>query len=106
MPYAMRRLLFSPPPHPALEAYERLCCELGLALRECGRGRERLLDTISPPRLNDDSDPDGDPFSGDSGGIPDDLPRLASDGRVMIHCDITVFCRGRGGIRLIGIITE
>ncbi|KAK0215008.1 hypothetical protein IW262DRAFT_1440545 [Armillaria fumosa] len=68
--------LFSPDPHPALEAYERLRRELGLALRECERGRERLLDIISPPRLDDDPDPDADPFSG---SIPDDLPGLASD---------------------------
>ena len=31
---------------PALQAYERLRRELGLALRECERGRERLLDLI------------------------------------------------------------
>ncbi|PBK99957.1 hypothetical protein ARMGADRAFT_1059950 [Armillaria gallica] len=68
--------LFSPSPHPALEAYERLRRELGLALRECERGRERLLDIISPPHLDDDPDHDADPFSG---GIPDDLPGLASD---------------------------
>ncbi|KAK0501761.1 hypothetical protein EDD18DRAFT_1144248 [Armillaria luteobubalina] len=68
--------LFSPPPHPALEAYERLRRELGLALRECERGRERLLDIISPPRLDDDPDTDADPFSS---SITDDLPGLASD---------------------------
>ncbi|KAK0202388.1 hypothetical protein DFS33DRAFT_1504353 [Desarmillaria ectypa] len=71
--------LFPPSPHPALEAYERLRRELGLALRECERGRERLLDIISPPRLDDDPDPDVDPFGGDSVGISDDLPGLASD---------------------------
>lgn len=32
---------------PALLAYERLRRELGLALRECERGRERLLDLIA-----------------------------------------------------------
>lgn len=70
-----------PSPHPALEAYERLRRELGLALRECERGRERLLDIISPPRPDDDPDPDANPFSGGGGGgvIRDDLPGLASD---------------------------
>ncbi|KAF7317862.1 hypothetical protein MKEN_00874100 [Mycena kentingensis (nom. inval.)] len=37
------------PPEPrALQAYERLRRELGLALRECERGRDRLLDLVSP----------------------------------------------------------
>ncbi|KAF9257586.1 hypothetical protein L218DRAFT_981968 [Marasmius fiardii PR-910] len=36
--------------HPALGAYERLRRELGLALRECERGRERLLEVVSPTR--------------------------------------------------------
>ncbi|KAJ7797498.1 hypothetical protein B0H14DRAFT_2618871 [Mycena olivaceomarginata] len=34
---------------PALQAYERLRRELGLALRECERGRDRLLDIVAPP---------------------------------------------------------
>ncbi|KAL1661415.1 hypothetical protein GGF50DRAFT_105241 [Schizophyllum commune] len=46
--------------HPALAAYERLRRELGLALRECERGRDRLLDTVSPPpppaAVGDDSE--------------------------------------------------
>ncbi|KAF8888090.1 hypothetical protein BD779DRAFT_1525528 [Infundibulicybe gibba] len=33
----------------ALQAYERLRRELGVALRECERGRQRLIDIISPP---------------------------------------------------------
>ncbi|KAF7356998.1 hypothetical protein MVEN_01036400 [Mycena venus] len=38
-----------PPAEPAaLQAYERLRRELGLALRECERGRDRLLDIVSP----------------------------------------------------------
>ncbi|KAI0640721.1 hypothetical protein C8Q79DRAFT_994564 [Trametes meyenii] len=36
--------------HPAFQAYDRLRKELGFALRECERGRERLLDIIAGPR--------------------------------------------------------
>lgn len=38
-----------PPEHPAIQAYERLRRELGLALRECERGRERLIHIVAPP---------------------------------------------------------
>ena len=37
--------------HPAFQAYDRLRKELGFALRECERGRERLLDVLSPRPL-------------------------------------------------------
>ena len=42
----------------ALQAYERLRRELGLALRECERGRERLLEIVYPPPpvLTDDEE--------------------------------------------------
>lgn len=60
--------------HPAVLAYERLRRELGLALRECERGRERLLDLVSPPPP-DDSDSDGV----DDDGHRDEVPALASD---------------------------
>ncbi|KAF9465535.1 hypothetical protein BDZ94DRAFT_1188976 [Collybia nuda] len=50
----------SVPESRALEAYERLRRELGLALRECERGRERLLDIVFPPNLREDSDSDED----------------------------------------------
>ncbi|KAG6817315.1 hypothetical protein H0H87_010332 [Tephrocybe sp. NHM501043] len=60
-----------PPRSPALEAYERLRRELGLALRECERGRERLLDVVYPPDLYAAED------EGDSG---DDVPALGHDG--------------------------
>lgn len=53
--------------HPALQAYERLRRELGLALRECERGREKLLDLTRPAR---DSDSDHH---------PEDLPALSPD---------------------------
>ncbi|KAI0940824.1 hypothetical protein AcV7_003100 [Taiwanofungus camphoratus] len=33
--------------HPAFQAYDRLRKELGFALRECERGRERLLDIVA-----------------------------------------------------------
>ncbi|KZV72203.1 hypothetical protein PENSPDRAFT_751111 [Peniophora sp. CONT] len=60
--------------HPAVLAYERLRRELGLALRECERGRERLLDLVSPPPpVHSDSDSDG----GDE--HRDEVPALASD---------------------------
>jgi hypothetical protein len=38
-----------PPEHPAIQAYERLRRELGLALRECERGRDRLIHIVAPP---------------------------------------------------------
>lgn len=44
---------------PALEAYDRFRRELGYALRECERGRERLLDVIAamkPAPSSDDED--------------------------------------------------
>ncbi|PIL30417.1 hypothetical protein GSI_07604 [Ganoderma sinense ZZ0214-1] len=37
--------------HPAFQAYDRLRKELGFALRECERGRERLLDVLAPRPL-------------------------------------------------------
>ncbi|KAH9039343.1 hypothetical protein EDB85DRAFT_2110311 [Lactarius pseudohatsudake] len=51
----------SPQDAPALRAYERLRRELGLALRECERGREPLLELLLPPRaLSPDDDDDDD----------------------------------------------
>ncbi|KAJ3918712.1 hypothetical protein F5877DRAFT_41976 [Lentinula edodes] len=61
--------------HPALQAYERLRRELGLALRECERGRERLLDIISPPRQHSDESED----ENSSQISPHDLPTLGHD---------------------------
>ena len=54
--------------HPALQAYERLRRELGLTLRECERGRERLLEIVKPRT---------DPAAQDSD--LDDVPPLAHD---------------------------
>ena len=50
----------------ALQAYERLRRELGLALRECERGRDRLLEIVNPPIPSDEEE-----F--------DDLPSLGHD---------------------------
>lgn len=54
-----------PSNHPALLAYERLRREIGLALRECERGRERLLNIVHPPSPAPEE--------------PEDLPTLAPD---------------------------
>lgn len=40
----------------SLQSYERLRRELGLALRECERGRERLLDIVSPHKHAEDQE--------------------------------------------------
>ena len=53
----------------ALQAYERLRRELGLALRECERGRERLLEIVRPPAVASEDEE-----------VFDDLPGLAHDG--------------------------
>ncbi|KAH9981956.1 hypothetical protein BJV74DRAFT_887199 [Russula compacta] len=50
---------------PALRAYERLRRELGLAFRECERGREPLLELLRPPPSADE---DGD--EEDEEGLP------------------------------------
>lgn len=50
----------SPQDAPALRAYERLRRELGLALRECERGREPLLELLLPPRAPSPDDEDED----------------------------------------------
>ncbi|KAI0691792.1 hypothetical protein C8T65DRAFT_670380 [Cerioporus squamosus] len=46
--------------HPAFQAYDRLRKELGFALRECERGRERLLDIIAPRSIPEADDEDAD----------------------------------------------
>jgi len=43
---------------PTLHAYERLRRELGLALRECERGREPLLELLHPPSADEDEEED------------------------------------------------
>ena len=61
----------SPQDAPALRAYERLRRELGLALRECERGREPLLELLLPPRAPSPDDEDEDE--------EDDVPALGPD---------------------------
>jgi len=60
---------FSPnsPREGPLKAYERMRRELGLALRECERGRERLLHILAPTRHIEDTD------------SADDVPALGHD---------------------------
>jgi len=45
---------------PALHAYERLRRELGLALRECERGRDPLLELLCPPSADEDEEDEED----------------------------------------------
>jgi len=45
---------------PALHAYERLRRELGLALRECERGRGPLLELLRPPFADEDEEDEED----------------------------------------------
>ncbi len=89
--------------HPALQAYERLRRELGLTLRECERGRERLLEIVKPradPTAND-SDSDDIPTLGHDVSDYSDKPgpRSLSDGEeddmVMDRVSIAVFLEGK-----------
>nr|GAT53511.1 predicted protein [Mycena chlorophos] len=61
----------------ALQAYERLRRELGLALRECERGRDRLLDLVTPkpPPL----DPTESEEEGDNPGMAPDASDEADE---------------------------
>ncbi|THU94925.1 hypothetical protein K435DRAFT_724126 [Dendrothele bispora CBS 962.96] len=66
--------------HPSIQAYERLRRELGLALRECERGRERLLDIVYPPRRQGDESPSDDDDDDERSSSPlHDLPALGHD---------------------------
>lgn len=50
---------------PSLQAYERLRREVGIALRECERGRERLLDVVYPAAdFADEEESSGDELPG------------------------------------------
>ncbi|KAF8336159.1 hypothetical protein F5887DRAFT_987397 [Amanita rubescens] len=89
--------------HPALQAYERLRRELGLTLRECERGRERLLEIVKPradPTAHD-SDSDDVPLLGHDVSDYSDKPgpRSLSDGEeddmVMDRVSIAVFLEGK-----------
>lgn len=62
-------------PPRALQAYERLRRELGLALRECERGKERLLEIVNPPPIpSDEEDFDDLPGLGHDGSDDSDKP--------------------------------
>ncbi|KIJ65476.1 hypothetical protein HYDPIDRAFT_110558 [Hydnomerulius pinastri MD-312] len=71
--------------HPAIQAYERLRRELGLALRECERGRERLVNIITPPTPPTEDVDDLPDTGDDEGGKNEDAasspvePRLEED---------------------------
>ncbi|KAJ7156876.1 hypothetical protein C8R43DRAFT_997496 [Mycena crocata] len=69
--FSLSRIGEAPQPAepPALQAYERLRRELGLALRECERGRDRLLDIVAPP-----APPAADPAESE-----EDVPSLGHD---------------------------
>ena len=67
----------------ALQAYERLRRELGLALRECERGRSRLLEIVNPPIPNDEEEFDDLPSLGhdlsDDSDKTDPIPPVLED---------------------------
>lgn len=54
--------------HPAFQAYDRLRKELGFALRECERGRERLLDIVAGAHPQPAGEPDDTPLLGQDTG--------------------------------------
>jgi hypothetical protein len=68
--------------HPALLAYERLRRELGLALRECERGREKLTNVLLPPPSSSPEDPEEDlpTLAPDMGSDDSDKPEETSSG--------------------------
>ncbi|KAG7094384.1 hypothetical protein E1B28_007984 [Marasmius oreades] len=65
--------------HPALQAYERLRRELGLALRECERGRERLFDVVRLPQVGQSDEEEGE--EADLPGLGHDVRSEDSDGK-------------------------
>lgn len=67
-----------PSSHPALLAYERLRREIGLALRECERGRERLTNIIHPPSPSPEEPEDLPTLAPDMGSDDSDKPEEAS----------------------------
>ncbi|KAF8141381.1 hypothetical protein EV363DRAFT_1307936 [Boletus edulis] len=74
-----------PSEHPAIQAYERLRRELGLALRECERGRERLVQIVAPPTPSTEED-----FFADDPDDPVQLepePERESEPGLGVHSD-------------------
>lgn len=79
---------------PALQAYERLRRELGLALRECERGRGRLLDIVqSPEPLEEEEDDQSDdmPALGHDPSDDSDKPEPEDDVDLSSHPNDTSF---------------
>jgi hypothetical protein len=66
--------------HRAIQAYDRLRRELGMALRECERGKQKLVDIVNPPVLSSDEEDD----ASDSGtpGFAHDLASDESDSKL------------------------
>ena len=74
----------------ALQAYERLRRELGLALRECERGRDRLLEIVNPPIPSDEEEFDDLPSLGhDLSDKTDSIPPNLDD-----ESDMTALVNG------------
>jgi hypothetical protein len=65
--------------HPALCAYEKLRRELGFALRECERGRNRLLDLVKPQLPDLDHEGEGEGSDAGTPGLGHDSLSEESD---------------------------
>lgn len=89
--------------YPALQAYDRLRRELGLTLRECERGRERLLEIVKPRTDAAAQDSDSDDVPPLAHDVSDDSdkpgPRSLSDGEeddmVMDRFTLAAFLDGK-----------
>ncbi|KAF6753528.1 hypothetical protein DFP72DRAFT_1128882 [Ephemerocybe angulata] len=65
--------------HKAILAYDRLRRELGMALRECERGKQKLVDILHPPpEVSSDEESDGVPGLGHDASDDSDKPDPAS----------------------------
>lgn len=67
-----------PAEHPALQAYARLRRELGLALRECERGRARLVQIVAPATPSTDAEDDPLDMDADA-DVPSDREPVQHD---------------------------
>lgn len=85
--------------HPAVQAYERLRRELGLALRECERGRDRLTSiVVPPPEEEEDAGSDDDPTSEPnlSGPKEENDPPTVGDGMSESDVSLTIVTPDNG----------
>lgn len=88
------------PEHRAILAYERLRRELGLALRECERGKQKLVDIVHPPLTpSSDEGSDGVPGFGhdpsdDSDKLDPVSPSEDDDDAALRHRPATVLLNG------------